>query len=138
MFAIYLFCYLCRSIYSTKNRIFSQITFLISRISSKVQTSAKKSNIKALKKNKTNIVFDLRYIFTTCYLKIFMYKNMYDYKSLLENDLQLFDKKKFKKWYPISANRTTKVYLLPQIIEHKVVNYLYITCDRAIVVVIVW
>ena len=42
-----------------KNRIFTQITFLISRISSKVQTSAKKSNIKVLENNKTNTVFDL-------------------------------------------------------------------------------
>ena len=73
MFAIYLFCYLCRSIYSTKNRIFSQITFLISRISSKVQTSAKKSNIKALKKNKTNIVFDLRYIFKDFYVQKYVW-----------------------------------------------------------------
>jgi hypothetical protein len=34
-----------------------------------VQTSAKKSNIKALKKNKTNIVFDLRYIFKDFYVQ---------------------------------------------------------------------
>ena len=50
-----------------------------------------------------------------------MYKNMYDCKNLLENDLQHFDKKSLKsdtqQSHQYQEKRTTKVNLLPQIIE---------------------